>query len=340
MQINIQKQVYTLINELSTPKKVTIIVHQNPDGDALGSSLGLYHYLTENGHQATVIIPNARPDYLRWLPGNDEIVNYELKTKLAKKLLLEADMLFCLDFNTPLRVDKAEDDIKQSKAFKVLIDHHPMPEDFADVTISDTSVSSTCELLYEVLTAFDAGYQLSDNSLTCLFSGIMTDTGVLRFNSSHPRTYEIVAQMIRNGLDKDLVLHKLLNNYSEDRMKFMGHCLNHNMVVFPEYHAAHLSFTMKEAEEFYFRKGDSIGFVNIPLSIKGINLSALFVEKEGYVKVSFRSYGQFDVNEFARAHFDGGGHTNAAGGKSKLSLRETIEKFEALLPKHESDLDY
>ncbi len=314
---------------------VVIITHINPDGDAIGSSLGLYHYLKSAGKAVHVITPNSYPAFLHWLPGNSEILEFNQAYAKAKKLISEADILFHLDFNDPGRMDAMKDHVsKNSKATKILIDHHPKPVAFNDIEISDIRASSTAELVFYLIKALN-GKLLTDRTICeCLFTGIMTDTGCFSFNSSLPSTYQAVASIMESGIDKDRIYNLVYNNFSEARMKLLGYGLDKKMKVINQYHTAFISLSEEELKKYNFNTGDSEGFVNFPLSIKGIRFSALFLEKKDHVKISFRSHGNFPVNEFSAKHFNGGGHLNAAGGESYHSLDDTIKMFISLLPEY------
>ncbi len=320
------------------PQKVLILIHRNPDGDAIGASLALYRIVKRMGHTAAVIVPNAIPGFLLWMPDANEIINYTRHGNKADKLIDEATVIFCLDFNDISRIREFEAHYSQSKALKVLIDHHPDPAAFADINISDTSVSSTCELLYIVLQKLGLEKHTDRETAACIFAGIMTDTGCFSFNSSRPETFKIVADLLSYGFDKDAVFDKVYNNFSYNRMKLMGYCLDKKMKVLPEYRTAYMSLSQEEMRQYNFRVGDSEGFVNLPLSIEGIRFAALFIENKEMVRVSFRSKGNFKVNDLAAAHFSGGGHMNAAGGESYDTLQNTIDNFVNLLPKYKNGL--
>jgi bifunctional oligoribonuclease and PAP phosphatase NrnA len=315
-----------------------IVTHRNPDGDAVGSSLALYRVLTKMGHKAQVITPNVYPEFLHWLPDNEQVLIYEKKKREAQKFMEEASVIFCLDFNDITRIREFRKLIENSNAYKVMIDHHPNPVLFADCTISDISVSSTSELLYQFFRELQLVNLVDSETAACIYAGIMTDTGAFSYNSSREQTFLIVAELLGYGFDKDKVHSLVYDNFSADRMRFLGYCLNEKMKVFPDFGAAYISITQEERDRFNFQPGDSEGFVNYPLSINGIRFTALFLEKKDHVKISFRSKGDFAVNRFSAKYFDGGGHKNAAGGESKLSLEETLRKFESLLPEYSEDL--
>ncbi len=317
-------------HQLGRAEAIVIISHINPDGDALGSSLALYHYLLKLGKNARVIMPNDYPDFLKWLPGSDRVFVFNKNKSAAADAIKQADLLFLLDFNTLSRTGKAEELIKESEAFKVLIDHHPDPEDFADLVYSDTLSSSTAELVYRFIELTGNTGHITTTEATCLYTGIMSDTGSFNFNSSQPETYRVLSELLKQGIDKDYIYSKVYDNFSESRLRLLGYCLDRKMVVLDQFKAAYISLSLEEKKLYKYIRGDSEGFVNYPLSIKGVDFAAFFMENDDHVKISFRSKGNFDTNAFAK-NFNGGGHVNASGGESKMSLSETIAKFVSLL---------
>lgn len=324
---------------ISDSNNICITTHSNPDGDAIGSSLGLYHLLIKMGKKAQVIVPNEYPEFLQWLPGNDTILNFSKQREKCIQTFSEANLIFCLDFNELRRSSNLNEVIKGSPAIKVLIDHHPFPENIFDLLISDTSVSSTAELVYE--TIFHCGFEsfFEKNAATCLFTGLMTDTISFNVNCSHPRTFEVAARLLDFDINKEEIHQKVFDNFSVNRQKLLGYVLHQKMVLIPEYNTGYIWLTKKELKEFSFQPGDSEGFVNYPLSIKGINFSAFFMERENHIKISFRSKGSVPANTIMSENFSGGGHRNAAGGEEeKLNIDDTIQKFLTLLPKYEKFL--
>lgn len=312
--------------------KIVILSHLNPDGDALGSSLGLYHLFSGIGHECKVILPNEFPGFLKWLPGSEDILIFKNNPPEAIKTIRNAGLIFSLDFNELKRVREIKDEMDHSDAFKVLIDHHPDPAIRVDYMLSDTTVSSTSELVYHFIHENGLEHFINHTIATCLFTGIMTDTGCFSYNSSNRKTWETVAALLGFGIDKDRIYALTYDNYSEHRMRLLGYSLNEKMEVLREYGVGFIVLSQKDMEKYHFEPGDSEGFVNYPLSIKGVKFSALFTEKEDhFVRISFRSKGDFPVNEFARMHFNGGGHKNAAGGESYENLADTIKKFKNLL---------
>ena len=319
---------------LATPKKIVIIPHRNPDGDAMGSTLGLYHFLIKLNHQSVVISPNEFPEFLSWIPGASNVLIFEKDKEKTTKILQEAELIFTLDFNALHRVGEMENVLKTLEAPFVMIDHHQKPDDYSQVTYSDTSIGSTCEMVYNVIGFLDQKNTLDLTIATCLYTGILTDSGSFRYPKTTGQTHRIVAEFIDLGVENTQIPNLLFDNNSYNRLQLLGKALQ-NMKVLPEYNTSYITLTQAELDAFEHLKGDTEGIVNYGLTIKNIHFTAIFIEnkEENIIKISFRSQGSFDVNEFARAHFSGGGHFNAAGGKSELSLKATIEKFEKLLSK-------
>ncbi|GAF02190.1 DHH family phosphoesterase [Saccharicrinis fermentans] len=311
---------------------IVIIPHLNPDGDAMGSSLGIFHVLKNIGKKVHVVSPSAYPKFLSWMKGADEAVNFEEKPQEAIEILHDADLLVFVDFNCLKRTGKLEEEIRKLDVSKIMIDHHPYPDPIAEVMISVPSSSSTCELAYQTLSSLGWNDFVDSCAAECFYTGIMTDTGSLSYNSSNPETYRMVAGLLEKNIDKDKIHQLVFHSNSFSRMKLLGHVLGSKLVLMPEQEAAYMCLSSKELEAYDFQPGDTEGFVNYPLGIAGINVSAFFMEKEGKVKCSFRSRGDFPVNLFSESHFSGGGHRNAAGGESVLSLELTVDKFKTELP--------
>ncbi len=314
---------------LSPDKKIVITSHHNPDGDAIGSILGLHFTLSEYGLSSDMLLPNDVPEFLAWLPDAPKIVKYSKSKNKAIELLTNADIIFSLDYNGASRLEELKPEFENAKAIKILIDHHPDPEKSFNHYISDTSVSSTAELIYEFSIALKG--QISKNAAMCIYTGIMTDTGSFSYGCSNPRTFEIVARLVATGIDIELAQQNVYNTFSEGRMRLLGYALASKMRVFKEHKSAYISLTREELKQFSYKAGDTEGLVNYPLSIKGINFSALFIENTNHVKVSLRSRGNFPANTISEKYFNGGGHRNAAGGKSFTSLNETEKQFEKLI---------
>jgi bifunctional oligoribonuclease and PAP phosphatase NrnA len=312
---------------LDSADNILLISHINPDGDAIGSQLALYHYLTGKGKKAGMMCPNNLQEFLKWMDGSDKINVFIRKRKKCISLIESADLILMMDFNQPNRLGEAEEFVIRSSANKVIIDHHLEPKVFADLIISDPSSCSTSELVHEMVTIMNGGPFLNKFYSEDIYVGIITDTGNFEHGSYTGRTLRIIASLLESGIDKDLLLNIIYNNFSADRMRLMGLALNERMTVLSEYRTAYIHLTKKDLADFNHIKGDTEGFVNLPLSIKGINFSVLFIEKDNFVKLSFRSKGKFPVNEFASRYFAGGGHRNASGGEFYDTLENTIKYF-------------
>ncbi len=324
---------------LQTKKKIAIVCHRNPDGDAYGSSLALYHYLKDK-HDVTVVSPNDCPNFLKWLPGEKDIVVLEKAEAKATKILEESDVIFTLDFNALHRTgDATEKVLKKIKPTFIMIDHHQQPDDYAQIKFSDTSKSSTCEMVYDFIADLGDSDKVNKEIATCIYTGIMTDTGSFRFPSTTPHTHLIVADLLKKGADNAKIYNNVMDNNSLDRMKLLSKALD-NLVLLKELKTAYITLSQKELNDFNFEKGDTEGFVNYALSIKDVVFAVIFIEdkQQGIIKMSFRSKGQFSVNEFARKHFNGGGHTNAAGGRSTKSLDKTVSEFLEVLPNYKTQI--
>jgi phosphoesterase RecJ-like protein len=317
---------------------VVVISHLNPDGDALGSAVALALYLRKQGVPTSVIMPNKVPEFLQWLPGYDTVVIYQGNKKKCRKLLAEAATIFMVDFNDPERTGNMKEDLLAADAFTILIDHHQEPVQFTDMLISESWRGSVGEMIYLVLKDLEGDEFLDKEIATCLYVAIMTDTGNFRYASSYSEVFNIVGALVDAGIDKDQIYSNIYDSYSESRMKLMGYCMSEKLVVLPEVNAAYISISKEELDRFDHQVGDTEGFVNIPFSIKGIKLSALFIEKKDIVKISFRSKGDISVDRIAADHFNGGGHINAAGGETPLSMEEAIRSFETVLLKYKDEL--
>jgi bifunctional oligoribonuclease and PAP phosphatase NrnA len=308
-------------------KNIVIVTHWSPDGDAMGSSLALYNYLLKIKKKATVIVPNEYPEFLRWMPGDNKVLNHQAYPAKAETLITKADVIFCLDFNNLKRIEKLGEVVAASKAVKVLVDHHQQPDKFAKLMYHNVKCCSTCEMIYDLIAGM-GGKKLIDKKIaSCLYTGLMTDTGSFRFSSVNQKTHAVLGELIKAGAVPYQIHEAVYDTYSYNRMKLIGYALTQKMIVIPEKRAGYIVLSEEELKRFDFQKGDTEGLVNYPLTIKDIKFSAYFAEMDGKVKISFRSKGKFDVNAFARMHFSGGGHINAAGGKSDLSLNDTVNKF-------------
>ncbi|WP_400080335.1 bifunctional oligoribonuclease/PAP phosphatase NrnA [Winogradskyella sp. R77965] len=325
---------------LSSPKNIVIVPHKNPDGDAMGSTLGLYHYLRKYNHNAIVIAPNDYPDFLKWLPGDDTVLKFENQQEDSKVLIQNAEIIFTLDFNA---LHRAGDNLARlmgaSHATKIMIDHHQQPDDYAKYTYSDVRMSSTCEMVYNFIEMLGEINRIDATIATCLYVGIMTDTGSFRFPATTSRTHQVIGNLIEKGADNSEIHNKIFDTNSYSRLQLLGKAMQ-NLKVIPDLRTAYISLSQAELDEFNFKKGDTEGFVNYALSLKDIIFAAIFIEseKDQIIKISLRSKGDFSVNEFSRAHFNGGGHTNAAGGRSEESMQTTIDKFISILPTYKQNL--
>jgi phosphoesterase RecJ-like protein len=306
---------------------IVIVTHWSPDGDAMGSSLGLYNYLLKIKKKVTVIVPNEYPEFLKWLPGDNKVLNHQTDAGKVESVVKKADAVFTLDFNSYKRIEKLGEVIAASTAVKVLIDHHQQPEKFAKVVYHDVKACSTCEMVYNLIIGLGHKKLIDKKIAACLYTGIMTDTGSFRFPSVSSHTHLILADLIKCGAVPSQIHEAIYDTYAYNRLKLIGYSILQKMMVLPGKNVAYISLSEDELKQFNYQKGDTEGLVNYPLTMKGIKFSAYFAEMDGKVKISFRSKGKFDVNQFARTHFSGGGHINAAGGKSDLSLNDTIAKF-------------
>lgn len=319
---------------LAAPKKIVIIPHRGPDGDAMGSTLALYHFLLKNNHQPTVIAPNDFPDFLAWLPGSETVKIFERDTENCTKILEEAEIIFTLDFNAFHRTGEMEHTLVKLTAPFIMIDHHEKPHDYAAYTYSDTSYGSTCEMVYNFITFLNKKEDIDKTIATCIYTGILTDSGSFRFPGTTGNTHRIIAELIDLGVENTQIPVLLYDNSSFSRLQLLGRGLQ-NMKIFEEHKTSYTTLTQEELDSFNYVKGDTEGIVNYGLSIRGIVFTAIFIENkdEKIIKISFRSQGGFDVNQFARDHFNGGGHMNAAGGRSEATMEETVKKFEDLVTK-------
>tara|TARA_R110001592_G_scaffold26070_1_gene98154 strand:- start:36 stop:1070 length:1035 start_codon:yes stop_codon:yes gene_type:complete len=327
---------------LSTPKNIVIVPHRNPDGDAMGSTLGLYHYLKLYHHNATIIAPNDYPDFLKWLPGDDTVLKFEANPEESHPLIEAADLIFTLDFNAFHRAGhQMAEVLEKSEAIKIMIDHHQQPDDYAKYMYSDVKMSSTCEMVYNFIEMLGDVAKINSTIATCLYVGIMTDTGSFRFPATTSRTHEVIGQLIEKGAENSQIHNNIYDTNSYSRLQLLGRAMQ-NLKVLPELRTAYMTLSQAELDEFNFKKGDTEGFVNYALSLKGIIFAAIFIEnkQDSIIKISLRSKGEFSVNEFSRAHFHGGGHTNAAGGRSDDDMPTTINNFISILPQYKQELSH
>lgn len=323
---------------LAKPRKIVILPHRNPDGDAIGSTLALSHYLTKIGHECEIIAPNDFPKFLKWMDGAKKIRIGEYTPGKCRNLVENAELIFILDFNNFNRIDEVGEWVQRSRVPKILIDHHQEPEEF-DFMYSDTSMPATCQMVYNFIEKM-GHLELIDRSIAeCIYTGIMTDTGNFRFRNTQASTHRVVAELHEKGIEIDKIYNNVFDTQSPSRMKLLGLALN-SMEAFPEFRTAYMFLTRAQQLEYSSQKGDTEGFVNFGLGLNDFVFSVIFIEdqQQDFIKISLRSKGNFDVNTFARTHFNGGGHINAAGGKSELNMEETIRKFEELLHLYREEL--
>lgn len=327
-----------LKEQLSNPKEIVIIPHKNPDGDALGSCLGLKHFLDLMSHSCSVISPNDYPEFLEWIPGQEQIIKYNKSEEKSEKLLLEADLIFTLDFNSLSRIKPMDEILENCKATKIMIDHHEQPDDYADLMYSDPGLGSTCEMVYNLMEALDISL-INKTIATCIYTGIMTDSGSFRFQSTTAVTHSIVSNLLDMGIDHTQIHNNIYDTYSFGRLQLLGKALT-NLVKVEPLNAVYITLSQEELTQCDFKKGDTEGFVNYGLSLDGIILAIILIEntQEKIIKMSFRSKGKFNVNEFARKHFNGGGHHNAAGGVSHENLEVTTQKVHQTILQYKDQL--
>ncbi len=323
---------------LAKPKKIVITTHWSPDGDAMGSALGLYNYLLKKKHKVSVITPNAAPAFLSWMAGTNKVLDFQKDPLKSAKLIAGADLIFCLDFNALKRIDKMEPLVEKASALKIMIDHHPEPDAFADFMLHSVKACSTCELIYTFIEMLGDKKLLDRKIANCLYTGIMTDTGSFRFPSTTANTHRVIAGLIDAGAENAAIHMRIYDDNNESRLKLLGYSLSEKMVIWPDYHTGFIALSEAEHTRFNYQKGDTEGLVNYILSVRGIKFAAFISERDGMIKMSFSSKGKFDVNAFARLHFNGGGHKNAAGGASTETLEAVIEKFKKLVPQYKKEL--
>lgn len=327
------KDTQALKDFLHTPKKIVITTHANPDADALGSSLGLHHFLIKLGHDVNTIVPSSYPDFLEWMPGNSFVINYEKSKEIADKLVLGADLLFCLDFSGFGRIKEMKEIAQKASAKVVLVDHHLNPEIKPDYNFWNDHSAATAEIIYDLIVDFGNKEAIDKGIAECLYAGIMTDTGSFKHPSTTSKIHRIVAELIDLGADVNKVSRLIYDTNSLQRLRFLGHALAEKLKVDEKARIAYFVIEEDDFKDFKLKQGDTEGLVNYALSIKGIVVAAIIIQGENEIKLSFRSIGDFAVNKFAEEYFNGGGHKNASGGMSKLTLKETENKFIELIEK-------
>ena len=327
---NIQKA-RKLINKYD---KIIIITHTSPDGDALGSALALYHFLSEYGKQSNIIVPNEFPHFYQWMPGADQIIIADKSTTIATELIEVAELIIFLDFNVLMRIEQLEPLVRKSTANKILIDHHIDPENFCNITISHPEISSTSELIFRFICRMGLFDYLNKPCAECIYTGMMMDTGAFTFNSNSPAIYYIISELLLKGIDKDAIYSRIYCNYSQRRLRLQGYVLCHKMKIFRDYNTSLITLSQAEHQRFRSQKGDTEGFVNIPLSIYKVKFSAFIREEKDIVRISLRSKGNIPANQFAKEVFGGGGHLNASGAEFDGKLEDAIRIFEEALPRY------
>ncbi|HMO38655.1 MAG TPA: bifunctional oligoribonuclease/PAP phosphatase NrnA [Saprospiraceae bacterium] len=318
---------------LVRPKDIVITTHRNPDGDAIGASLAMYHYLCELGHTVRVICPSDYPDFLEWMPGVQEIIIFDTEPEYSKELVERADIIFFLDFNALDRIDKLGELIAPLSCTKIMIDHHLYPENCSDYLISDTLASSTCELIYDFIDRMGERHKIDTVIAESIFTGILTDTGSFTYSTS-PKLFRTVAELIEMGVDDYKLQDLIFNSMQEKHLRLLGHCLNRRLEILEEYKTGIITLTKEDYERFDIQRGDTEGIVNYLLKLRNVKLAAFITEQPTIVKLSLRSKGDFSVQEIAKKYFKGGGHKNASGGYSFQSLRATVKKFKDVLPEY------
>ncbi len=334
-------EIQELTSLLKNKSRIVITSHTNPDGDAIGSSLAMYHYLLKLGNEVEMVVPNSFPDYYNWLPDSEKIVLYNKQSKYTQQLLNEADVVFSLDYNALGRLGALSEIMQKTKGKRILIDHHIDPEiESFDYCHSSVLTSSTGELVYDFISKMGDESLIDKKIGEAIYTGIVTDTGSFSFSCNRPETYDITAKLVKLGVDAQKI-HKLIyDTFSENRLRLLGYSISHRMIVWEELHTAFIFLTKGDLKKYDYQVGDTEGVVNYPLSMDKINMSLLITEKEKQLRLSFRSKGDFSVNELSRKHFNGGGHRNAAGGKSNENIDEFIERLKSVLVEYKDELDY
>jgi len=330
-----------LKNILGQQKQIVLSSHTNPDGDAIGSLLAMYFYLTNKGHEVSMIVPNKFPEFYEWMPGSDLIINYEKEAKRAQKLLKSAEVFFSLDYNAFSRVGPVAEFIPAVPSTRILIDHHIDPErDNYDFCFSDTIYSSTAEMVYTFIRMMDDLHLLTKPAAEAIYTGIVTDTGSFSYACSRPDTYEITADLMRLGMDVEKIHRLIYDTFSENRLRLLGFAISNRMLVWDEFHTAIIYLTKADLAKYNYSVGDTEGVVNYPLMMKKVNMSILITEKDNKLRLSFRSKGEFSVNLLTRKHFNGGGHRNAAGGNMSMSTDAFLAELKKVLPLYRDELNY
>jgi phosphoesterase RecJ-like protein len=324
---------------LAEPQTVLITTHQNPDADAMGSSLALAGYLRKKGHRVTVVTPTEYPQNLHWMAGNDSVIAFDEKQRVAvSQLIDEASAIFCLDFSAIDRIKELAPMVRQARARKVLIDHHLEPESFADLALWSPEAAATAELIFQLITELGDQDLIDVPIAECIYAGLMTDTGSFRHSNTTGNVHRIAGTLIDIGIDVSTIHRRIFDNVSIDKFRLLGYVLNEKLKVLPDYRFAYITLTEDELKTYRSKTGDTEGMVNYALAVQGVVMAAILIDRGEEIRLSFRSVGDFSVRDLASAHFNGGGHRNAAGGRSKLTLAETEQQVLAVLPQYQSKL--
>ena len=331
--MRIEKGLDDFFKVLEKPRSIALIAHMRPDGDAIGSCLAMKHVLDQLGHTCNVIAPDEFPDFLNWMKGSDEVYIRNKKSKTVFAILTQSDIIACLDFNALKRIDKLGEDVKKIHNKKIMmIDHHRDPDDFADYVLWSDDASSTCELVYELILKMNLGHLIDADTASIIYAGMAMDTGVFQYSNTSATVHRIAADLMDRGIDVADIHNKVYNQYGENRLRFIGHLLQDKLNILSDYNTAYMTISMKEAAEYQLNNGDKEGIVNLPLAMKNIDISVLFTEDTDKIKISFRSKGDINVDQLARQYFNGGGHKNASGGATMVSLQDTVQILHEALP--------
>lgn len=333
----IENQLALFSRKIKTANHIAIVTHKNPDGDAIGSALAMSHFLQQLGKKNTVFVSNQLPAFLEWMPGANRIVIFDNDSQTATRQFEQTDLLICTDFNTPERAGNFEQLIVQYPHTKVLIDHHPMPDERFDIAFSDTAISSASELVYTIIKHLNPA-AVEVNAATCVYTGMMTDTGNFSHNCSQPTFFRNIADLLELNIHRDYIYSRVFNTFSESRLRLLGYSLHEKLQLLPDFYSSIISLSIHDLTTYHYQFGDTEGFVNIPFSLKNVIFSVLLLEKDDHIKMSLRSRGKFDVNQLARKYFNGGGHSNAAGGKLHTSLAEAIVILKEIVEQHKAEL--
>jgi phosphoesterase RecJ-like protein len=335
----LQKSEFTeIISILATPRKILITTHTNPDGDAIGASLAMFGYLKKKGHEVSVMVPDPDPGFLHWMPFHSSIMVFREQQDLCLAAIVNAEIIFSLDYNGLGRLSKAEEPVRKASAIKILIDHHRDPAGDFDHVFSVVETSSTCELVYDFISGCGDSGLIDADIAACIYAGIITDTGSFSYSCNYEKTYLITADLYNKGIDGERIHRLVYDTYSEGRLRLLGFSISEKLVVLHEFHTAYIHLSKEDLDRFNYQVGDTEDIVNYALSVGGINFAALFTERDGIVRISLRSKGNFSVNDIARKYFSGGGHVNAAGANSYVSLEETVRIFVDMLPEYREKL--